>query len=168
MKNSSLFIAGLLSLIGGLFAWFNPFAASLTVDLLAGWFFIISGIILLYFAFSTLSGQAKWSEIFIGVAYLLLGYFLVAHPLQGITSLTLLFAILLLLTGFFRLIIALRRLSGIVRWIMITSGALSLLLACIIFANFPESAAVTLGLLFAIELFSNGISLLCWSSSHKI
>ncbi|WP_373098929.1 MULTISPECIES: HdeD family acid-resistance protein [Pasteurellaceae] len=168
MKNSGLFIAGLLSLIGGLFACFNPFAASLTVDLLAGWFLIICAVVMLYFAFSSLSGQAKWSEIIIALAYLLLGYFLLAHPLQGLVSLTLLFGIMLLLAGIFRLCVAVKLLHGYIRWIMIASAALSLLLAGLIFANFPQSAAVTLGLIFAIELMSNGISLLFWSSADSV
>ncbi|MDG2954407.1 DUF308 domain-containing protein [Bisgaard Taxon 10/6] len=167
MKNTGLLIAGILSLIGGFFAWLNPFAATLTVDLLAGWFFIFSGIFLLYSAFSAFNGQARGNATLIGVIYLLLGYFLIAHPLQGIASLTVLCGVMLLFAGIFRLAAAFKLLQGNARWVVGISGALSLLLALLIFSNFSAAATVTLGIFLAIELISNGISLLFWSSAEK-
>ena len=54
MKNSFwLFIAGCFSLLGGMFALAHPFAASLTAEQIAGWSFIVVGVVAMVFAFRT-------------------------------------------------------------------------------------------------------------------
>lgn len=162
-----LIIAGILSLIGGVAAWVNPMAAGLTVDLLAGWFFAFSGFLTIFSSFRGFQGAVRWNTFVLGLIYLGLGYLLLAHPMAGSISIAVLCGVLLFLVGAFRLIGALTFFEGALRWTVALSGALSIILALIIFANFPQSAVTTLGLLFAIELISNGIAMLCWNRSIR-
>lgn len=165
MKSKGFAIfAGILSLLGGLFAWFNPFAATMAAEWLAGWFFLFSGISAVIFAFSGSNTGSRWPGILLGIMMVLMGIFLLANPLQGVLSLTIIIAILLLVAGFGRVMLTFVTPSP-ARWMVLISGLISLLLAVMIFMNFPQSAAVMLGIFLAVELISNGISLLVLASS---
>ncbi len=165
MKSKDLgFLAGVLSLLGGLFAWFNPFAATLAAEWLAGWFFLLGGITTVVFALTGARGGARWAAVLLGIMLALIGLFLLFNPLQGAVSLTLIIAVLLLVAGFGRVLMAFA-VRGNPRWILLVSGLISLTLAVMIFMNFPQSAAVILGVFLAVELISNGISLLVYAFS---
>ena len=130
MKNTTFcYLAGGLSLLGGILALANPFAASLTATVLAGWSFIAVGTLMLIAA---------------------------NHPLGFHLAV---FLLGLLVAGILRISAALR-LYGYFRGTLLVSGLLSFVLAVLIFADFPQSANVILGLFLAIELLSNGISLI--------
>lgn len=160
-------IAGLVSILGGIFALANPFAASLTVELLAGWSFIFVGVITLVSAFSDQGWGARIFTVILGVLLVLLGFNLLANPLAGLLSLTYAVAILLMIAGILRLVLAFNEDFRAFRAIMIISGVLSIVLALMIFSNFPQSAAVILGIYLAIELISNGVALIAISLARK-
>jgi uncharacterized membrane protein HdeD (DUF308 family) len=155
-----MIILGIISIIGGLLALANPFAATLTVVALAGWFFIVFGVIQIIHSFALRGwGGFLWALIF-GLVMLALGISLLKNPIAGMMSLTMLVAILFLISGVAKLFYAFswRPASG---WVLaLLSGLISIILAIMIFANFPQSAAIMLGILLAIELLSNGVFLL--------
>jgi len=159
--------AGILSLLGGLFALANPLAATLTAELLTGWMFILVGLLTLVSAFSDQGWGARVLTILLGFLILLLGINLVSHPLRGVISLTLVVGVLLLTAGVFRLGLAFAAAQGQLRLVMILSGAVSIILGVMIFANFPLSAVVVLGTFLAIELISNGLSLIVLSLARR-
>ena len=169
MKNHWIWwmLTGILSLVGGFLAFANPFAATLTAELLAGWAFVIVGILTLFSAFGEKSGGSRIVNIFLGIIIAILGVQLLLNPLQGTVSLTLAVGVLLVFAGVCRIGVAFRNLQGSFRWAMVLSGLLSLLLAVMIFTNFPQSAVVVLGMFLAIELISNGISLIALSLARK-
>ncbi|MDO5604565.1 MAG: DUF308 domain-containing protein [Paracoccus sp. (in: a-proteobacteria)] len=160
-------LAGIISLIGGFFALANPLAATLTAELLAGWMFIFVGIVTIISAFGDMGWGGRILSILLGVAILFFGINLVGEPLQGIVSLTFLAGAMLLIMGVFRILLAFGAQNGNLRGVMILSGALSLILGLMIFANWPQSAVVVLGLFLAIELISNGVSLIILSLTRK-
>ena len=73
---------------------------------------------------------------------------------------------LLLLAALLRITAALR-LYGYFRGTLLVSGLLSFILAVLIFADFPQSANVILGLFLAIELLSNGVSLVALGMAQR-
>ena len=103
---------------------------------------------------------AKLLGIALGVLMLLLGGSLLFHPLEGIISLTLLVTILFAANGIMRLISSFQMRDTPFFWPMLLSGALSVLLAAYITANFFEIAPSLLGLLLGIEMLFNGIGLI--------
>lgn len=157
-------IMGVISIIAGIFALANPLAATLTAEQLAGWAFLIIGIIELIAAFRDTSSGKIWA-ILLGVAFILLGISLLANPLAGVISLTLAVATLLLVAGVFKVIWSFQLRGTGAFWLVLLSGLLSLLLAIMIFGNFPASALSILGILLAIELISSGASMIALSSA---
>ncbi|MEX3009059.1 HdeD family acid-resistance protein [Hoeflea sp. TYP-13] len=151
---------GVISLIGGLLSFANPFAATMTVDYLVGFVFLFAGVVQIVQAFSVRgSGGFLWT-LAVGILTLLVGAILVGNPIAGAASLTVLVGILLFFLGAAKIAfsMSMRPASG---WGWVTlSGILSIVLGVIIFANFPWAAATVLGLFLGVELTFNGVTLL--------
>lgn len=159
-------VTGVIALIGGVMALFNPLAATLTATALAGWFFILIGVLQIVAAFRGEGWGAKVLYAIMGVVFLLLGANLLGEPLAGVLSLTMLVAILFLVGGVIK--IGMSAALGLGQfWPLAVSGVLSLILAFMIFTNFPESAVVTLGLLLGVELLSTGVSLISFGLAGR-
>ncbi len=160
-------LAGIISLAGGVMALANPLAASLTVELLAGWSFVLAGIIALVSAFGDQGWGVRIFSLLLGLLILLIGINLIAHPLRGLLSLTFVVAAFMMIAGVVRFALAFSAELRAFRWILILSGALSIILAAMIFSNFPQSAAVVLGIYLGIELISNGVSMITISLARR-
>lgn len=161
MKASALWIiAGIVSLIGGILALFNPFGATLTAVFLAGWIFLFSGIVHLISAFSEKGAGAKIWAILWALVVTLLGIAILANPLAGVLSLTLAAAILFLASGLFRVIFAVNVRGTPLFWPLLLTGLIAIGLGVYILATYPGSAEVLLGTLLGIELIFNGVALI--------
>ena len=103
-----------------------------------------------------------------GVIGLLLGIELLQEPLQGILTLTMVVAILFMATGIIRTLVAFG-LRGTAAFVpVLISGLISIALAIMIFSGYPQSATYILGVLLAVELISNGLSLVMYSRIQPI
>src|SRR5690606_9838042 len=144
-------------LVGGVLALFNPFAATLAATLMAGWAFVLLGVLQIVQSFQVKGwGGFLWALLF-GLLSLAVGISLIYNPLAGMVSLTLLVAVLFLAFGVVKIMYAfsLRPISGWV-WVLV-SGLLSLALGILILADFPWAAVSVLGILLGVELISNGV-----------
>ncbi|MBV7387220.1 DUF308 domain-containing protein [Pasteurellaceae bacterium TAE3-ERU1] len=161
MKNWHIWLAiGVLSIVFGITAVINPFAASIAVEQLIAGIFIFIGLIQIYSAWKT--QRFSWVML-AGVVGLLLGLVMLNNPLESLVSLTVMISILLLLLGVAKLLASWRLRQTPFFGFVMFSGLLSLLISLVIFANLATAAATLLGLLLAIELISNGISLLTYA-----
>lgn len=152
-----MMVLAVICIIGGFMALLNPFGATLIAVVLAGWIFLAQGVIQVVHAFRVRNWPGFIWSLGLGVLSLIVGVVLVADPLAGSVSLTVLVAVLLLLTGVAKTMFALvlRPASG---WIwVLASGLISVLLGVMILAGLPSTAATILGLLLGIELVSNGV-----------
>jgi uncharacterized membrane protein HdeD (DUF308 family) len=155
-------IEGIILLVLGAIAVIVPPLATLTLTLVLGWLFLVSGIIGLI---STLSMRQApgfgWSLIsaILGIA---VGAVLVFWPLHGIVSLTLVLIAFFVIEGVATIMFALdhrRQLSGRWGW-MLASGIVDLILAGIILDGLPGSTAWALGLLVGINMVFGGLALI--------
>lgn len=160
-------VVGIISVLAGIFALANPLAATLTAEMLAGWGFLIVGVLQVVFAFRDIGWGARIWAILIGLAFVLTGISLLGNPLAGIISLTVMVAVMFLIVGAAKIILSFSLPRGAGFWLLLVSGALSVVLAVMIFANFPQSAAVILGVLLAIELISNGVAMITLGSMRR-
>lgn len=163
MNRSLWMVVGIISIIGGIFALFNPLSASLAAEQLAGWIFLLVGIMQFVAMFRAPTTSGKIYAAIGGVIGVLVGIELLQEPLKGMLALTMVIAILFMATGIVKVMTAFA-LRGTVAFLpILLSGAISIILAVMIFTNYPQSAASILGILLAVELISNGISLVMFS-----
>jgi uncharacterized membrane protein HdeD (DUF308 family) len=157
-------VMGIISILAGILALANPLAATLTAERLAGWAFLLIGILDIIAALrGRQDGNRIWA-ILVGAAFVFLALNLLLRPLQGVISLTMLVAIMFLITGAFKLVWSFQLRGTQAFWLVFLSGAVSMLLAIMIFTNFPVAATTILGVLLAVELISSGVSMIALSS----
>ncbi|MDZ3833037.1 MAG: DUF308 domain-containing protein [Sphingopyxis sp.] len=162
-------IAGILALVGGFFALANPFGASLAVNFLAGWTFLMIGALQCVAVFRTEGlGSKLWAGL-VAILAIWTGISLFSHPLAGLLSLTLMLAVIFMVEGIAKIFMSfpLRRLGGSTALWVLLSGVVSIILSVMIFSDFPQSAAVMLGILLAVELISTGASLIAVGLAFK-
>ena len=155
-------VEGIVLVVLGLLAIGLPPIATLAVEILFGWLFLISGIMGLITTFWMRQAPGFWWALLSAVLGIAAGIVLLAWPLSGALSLTLILTVFLVLEGVVSILYALehkRELSG--RWgMMLFSGGVDLFLAGIIFAGLPGTAAWAIGLLVGINLVFGGSALI--------
>jgi uncharacterized membrane protein HdeD (DUF308 family) len=158
-----LFLAeGIVLFVLGVLAIVVPPIATIAVAVLIGWLVLMSGIVGLIATFRTRSAPGFGWSLASAVIGIVAGIVLLAWPLSGAFSLTLILTVFLVLEGVVSILYALehkRELSG--RWgMMLFSGVVDLVLAGIIFAGLPGTAAWAIGLLVGINLVFGGSALI--------
>jgi len=149
---------GVLLIILGLFALMAPLIAGVAITVLLGWLLIIGGIAHLVVSWHLRHvGGLIW-ELLIGLAYIVMGIFLLAHPVAGLVALTAFLGSYLLVKGIFELIMwfRVRHLHGS-GW-MLFDAIVSLLLAVLIWMHLPNSAVWVIGTLVGFGILFSGIS----------
>jgi uncharacterized membrane protein HdeD (DUF308 family) len=129
-------VEGLMLIAFGAIAIIVPGAAALAVTVLLGWLFLLSGIL------GLVTTIWMW-------------------PFGGVLSLTLGLAIFFLIEGAVSIMYALdhrREFSGRWGW-MLASGVVDIVLALLILAGFPGTAAWAIGLLVGINMLMGGVAL---------
>jgi uncharacterized membrane protein HdeD (DUF308 family) len=103
-----------------------------------------------------------WWSLFSAVLALAAGVVLIGWPLSGAVSLTLLLIVFFVMEGVATIMYALdhkRELPG--RWgFMLASGVVDLVLAAIIYAGLPGTAAWAIGLMVGINMLFGGFALI--------
>jgi uncharacterized membrane protein HdeD (DUF308 family) len=158
-----MFLAeGVVLLIMGLAAILIPQVATLAVDILIGWVLLISGILGLITTLRMRHAPGFWWSLFSALLGLVAGFVLLAWPLSGTVSLTLILSVFLALEGIASIMLALSHRHGFAaRWAMLLlSGVVDLVLAGIIFSGLPGTAAWAIGLLVGINLVFGGCALI--------
>ena len=163
MSRTLWLVVGIISILGGIFAFFNPLSASFAAEQLAGFVFLLVGILQFIALFRAHSTTGKVLAAIGGVFGILIGIELLTNPLQGILTLTMVIAILFMATGVVRVVVALGLRKTVAFIPLLISGIISIALAIMIFTSYPQSATYILGVLLAVELVSNGISLIMYS-----
>src|SRR6202044_294019 len=155
-------IEGILLVIFGLAAIIVPPAASLAVTILLGWLFLISGIAGLAATFWARQMPGFWWSLISAALAVLAGLVLLARPMQGVLTLTIVVGAYFLAEGVATIMYALehrRELSERWSW-MLFAGLLDILIAAMIIAGLPGSAEWAIGLLVGINLLFGGSTLI--------
>lgn len=160
-------IAGIVLVIGGVLALTNPLAATLTATAIAAWSFLIGGVVQIYAAFTQEGSGSKIWPALAGLAGVVVGIALFNNPFAAVVSLTILVAMMFFVMGLTKIFVSFSLKGTSAFWPVLISGALSVILALMIFSNFPSSAVTILGILLAVELISSGVSLIMMSLNKK-
>jgi uncharacterized membrane protein HdeD (DUF308 family) len=157
-----LLIEGIILALLGAAAIIIPQVATLAVTILLSWVFFISGIVGLITTFMMRQAPGFWWSLFSAVLAIAAGVLLIVWPVSGALALTWLLIFFFILEGVATIMYALehkRELSG--RWgLLLVSGIVDLILAAILLAGFPGTAAWALGLLVGINMLLGGGALI--------
>lgn len=160
-ENRGWFIGlGLAFMVLGVLAIVLPFAGSLVTALVIGWLLVIAGIMQGVHAFRSPRWANRGWAIAGAVIQVIAGLLVVAFPLSGTLSITLILAAFLAAEGVLRIIRAVQHRSLPAWGWLLFDGILSLVLGVLILAGWPSTAVWALGLLVGINLLFGGSSML--------
>jgi uncharacterized membrane protein HdeD (DUF308 family) len=170
-KYSLWFILYGIALIAlGAFAIAAPGVATLAVELMVGWLLVFSGAFGLIAVFSAgTKTPGFWWNLLTSILYVLAGIVLLARPLTGVITLTIILFAYLLAGGIMRIILAFgfrNEIPGGWVW-MLLSGVVDIVLALLIMSGFPGTAAWVLGLLVGVNLVMMGVAIVAVALSVR-
>jgi uncharacterized membrane protein HdeD (DUF308 family) len=155
-------IEGILLTVLGLAAIILPPLASLAVTIFLGWMFLISGIAGLALTFWARGLPGFWWSLLSAVLAIGAGIILLAEPVQGTATLTIVVGVYFLAEGVATILYALehrRELSQRWSWLLV-SGLVDIVIAGLIISGWPASALWAIGLLVGINLLFGGATLI--------
>jgi len=155
-------VEGILLVILGLIAIVLPPLATLAFTIIIGWVFLVSGIMGLITTFWARGAPGFWWALVSAIIAIAAGIVLLLWPISGSLSLTLVLIAFFVVEGIASIMYAIdhrNQLSGRWGW-MLVSGIIDLILAAIIFAGLPGTAAWALGLLVGINMVFGGAALI--------
>ena len=164
-KNSGLIIVtGIVILLLGLVAMGSPLIAGFSVVTMVGFVLLLGGLGQMMIAFNTGKGMHTMIS---GVLAVVAGGYMLMSPESALALLTSLLAAYLLIAGIAEIVISFRakavRGSG---WILF-SGIVSILLAVMIFSQYPLSGTWAIGILLGVKMFISGLTLIMIGMSAR-
>lgn len=149
---------GILLIIGGILAIGWPLFTAVAVSAIIAWLIVFAGCEHIIYAFHDKSvGSAVW-DVLVGLAYIAVGIYIVAHPRIAVASLTLLLAGLFFLEGILEVVgyfqFRHQRGSG---WFLL-DGIITLLLGGLILAHWPSSSQWVVGTLVGLSMIVSGVA----------
>jgi uncharacterized membrane protein HdeD (DUF308 family) len=155
-------VEGILLALLGLAAIIIPPLASLAVTIFLGWMFLVSGIAGLALTFWARQMPGFWWSLISAVLAIGAGIILLARPVQGTLTLTIVVGAYFVAEGVATIMYALehrRELSGRWSW-MLVAGLMDIVISFFIIAGLPGSALWAIGLLVGINLLIGGTALI--------
>jgi uncharacterized membrane protein HdeD (DUF308 family) len=155
-------IEGIVLLVLGAIAVCVPPLATVAVEVLLGWLILMSGVLGLVMTFQTRGSPGFSWSLLSAVVGIAAGIVLLVWPLSGVFSLTVMLTVFLVLEGMASIMYALaHRREKTSRWeLMLVSGIVDLILAGLILAGLPGTAAWAIGLIVGINLLFGGVALI--------
>jgi len=149
---------GVVLIVLGVIALGAAALVTLASVLFFGWLLLIGGAMQTVHAFSMRRWPGVFRNLLAGLLTIVVGVLLVSHPATGALSLTLLLAAFFIVAGLFRLAGALVHEFPGRGWVLL-SGAVTLLLGILIWAEWPVSAVWVIGTFVGIDMLFDGWSL---------
>lgn len=155
-----ILLEGIFFLILGIFAISQPFLMTLSIEFFLGVLLLAVGLAQVVRAVVTWTDAQRWSALIGGILALVAGGLILANPTTGALTLTFLITLFLALDGISKIVSAFqyRPIEGW-GW-LVFSGALSLILAGLIYSGWPTTAGWVIGLYVGIYLLFLGSSLI--------
>jgi uncharacterized membrane protein HdeD (DUF308 family) len=155
---------GVLMFVLGLLAISLPNLASVAIENLLGWLFLVGGALRIG---STLASRGRpgflWS-LLSPVAAVFIGFWLVFHPIAGLVGVTALLAAFFVVDGVVKCLLAIELRQHLENWgWTLFSGAIDLVLALLIWLGWPESATWVVGLMVGLNMTLFGLALVMTS-----
>jgi len=157
---------GILVLIVGFLSLGSPMASAAAVATVVAIFLIIGGGVRVVGGLTTDAAGRIWGVI-LGAVMVVGGIAVLAQPLIGVLSISLLLAVYFLADGIIEIFAAFR-LKPTRGWgVVLLSGIVTLLLGWLIWSQWPLSGAVAIGVLVGVRLIFAGTTMIMLGSAVR-
>ena len=160
-------IAAFVAMALGVLALSSPFYAGVAATLVLAANFLIGGVLQGFAAFRAQGWVGTLGLMLLAIVSVLAGLYIFAHPVIGLATLTLVCIAAMFVVGIAKLIWSFRIPSSGGRWLLALSGVLSIVVAAMLYSNFPFSASWAFGVLVGLNLIGEGGMLLGFLSQKK-
>ena len=147
-----------LMIVAGVLAIVIPPAAGIAVLVAVAWLLMFSGAVHLLFAWHTRTTGGLILELLVGILYVGVGAYTLAHPAAGLAALTLFLAGYLFAEAVLEVVMSfrLRPMRGS-NWLLF-DGIVTLVLAGLIWKTWPSNTEWVIGTLVGISMLFSGFS----------
>jgi uncharacterized membrane protein HdeD (DUF308 family) len=151
-------VLSVLIMIAGFIAIALPYVAGVAFTLVVGWMLILTGVLHIVFAYRAERTRMALWQVLLGIVYGFIGYYVLAHPVAGLAGLTFAIAAFLFVEAVIEMVLSfeLRPLAGS-GWLLF-DAIITFILAVLIWASWPSSAAWAVGTLVGISMLFSGVS----------
>jgi uncharacterized membrane protein HdeD (DUF308 family) len=157
----------ILVILAGILAIGLPLAAGIAVNIVIAWLLAFAGLAHLAFAWHLRRiGGTIW-QLLLGVLYIGVGVYLLAHPLAGLLALTLFLAVYLFVEGVLELVLAFQVPTRQARPWLVLDGVVTLILGFMIWRTWPASTEWAIGTLVGISMIFSGSARLMLSMAAR-
>lgn len=158
---SRLYVAqGAIMTLLGIAAVIWPNVSTVAVELYVGWILLFGGVVGLATMFFAPNAAGFFWSLLSGALAFFAGILLLWHPIQGVVSLTLVLVAFFIAEGLIQIATAFGYRSAFREtwgW-MLASGVADLVLAALLIAGWPSTAAWALGLIVGVNLITSGVA----------
>jgi len=156
-------IWGWVTLIMGILAVASPMVSGTTVVIMVAVLLVIAGIARVIAGFQ---GEGFWSILF-GLLYVVGGLVIFGRPFLGLASLTMILIVYFMVNGIGEIFVAFQARPNQGWGFVLLSGVISVILACMIWNQWPLSGAFAIGILVGIQLIFAGLTMITVGSAIK-
>jgi uncharacterized membrane protein HdeD (DUF308 family) len=167
-SHRSLFIfEGIAFIVLGALAVALPSIMTLGIELFIGWLFLFGGLVQGFRAIKSRQAPGFVPALISAALSIIIGILLLAYPLQGVLTLTVLLTIFFFLEGIIKMALSwqVRPVQGW-GWLFL-SGIFALALAILIWSGWPGTAIWAIGLIVGINMLFFGSSILTLALSNR-
>lgn len=149
---------GIALIVAGVAAVAFPLFSTIAMKVLLGWILLLCGVSEVLNAFVTVRWRGFIWHFLVGVLFLIAGGWLAFFPLAGITTLTILLAIVFIVEGVVEVTAGIQARPKTGWGLMIVSGLVALAVGILIALELPSSAGWAIGVLAGLNLIVSGIA----------
>jgi len=162
-----MMIWGIVMLICGIAAIALPWASGIGVVIVVAWVLLFAAVSHLVFAFHTHGvGGVLW-QILLALIYGAAGVFMLMNPLAGLVTLTLVLAIFLLIEAVLETALYFQVRGKVNAGWILFDAIVTLILAILIWSQWPSSALWFIGTIIGVSLIFSGISRISLASAMR-
>ena len=167
-KNAGWMVTlGVIEIIVGILVIFSPLAGGLAVTMFLGAGLMVGGIARLFAAFGADSFGAGALAFLWGLLVAVSGFYIFTNPGLGLVTLTLVLAIMFFASGLTQTVVAFKMKPAAGWGWMLFGGIVTVLLAFMVWRQFPFSGLWLVGTLVGIHLLFAGMSTVTVGSAAR-
>lgn len=159
-------IAAGAAIVLGILALISPFKAGIAATMALGISFVFGGILGFVAGMRARRWTGTYGLMLLSVVSILAGLFILANPLIGLGTVTLVCIAGLGAAGVTKIFWSFKIPAGRGRWLIALSGLLSVVVAGMLYWHFPFAAAWAFGVLVGVTLIFEGVTHLAFLSSR--